>query len=87
MVPITAEVSGGSCCSIWLFSVVIETTQDGEQSPDCRSVKEALQCLHTALFEALCSEVVKQGIYRTGVIMEGWKSVTAEMNEWLVSRS
>jgi len=59
-----------------------------ENSPPTAEVSKRLcSAYDTALFEALCSEVVKQGIYRTGVIMEGWKSVTAEMNEWLVSRS
>ena len=44
--------------------------------------KKLCSAYDTALFKALCSEVVKQRIYRTEAIMAGWKSVATTINEW-----
>jgi hypothetical protein len=54
-----------------------------ENTPPAEQQKRKLcSAYDTALFEALCSEVVKQDIYKTGTIMDGWKTVAAEMNKW-----
>ena len=69
-------VTSEDCCARFeLFGMEVTSAAAAESKKLCSAYD-------TALFKALCSEVVKQRIYRTEAIMAGWKSVATTINEW-----